>query len=141
MDQHLINQQMAEPAVSSDSEISDTCFRQDSELRELAYRLWMHSQALNISVGYTRVEGMIANNDKLALRVQVKMQAKLLEILQEMEEELPGHAQGSLECRDGGVPHATTDHRIAGDRSTEMCTFTFSFLQYSASTYQLNPEK
>ena len=61
---------------------------------------------------------MIAFNDKLALLVQVKMQAKRLEILQKMEEELPGHAEGRLECRDGGAPHAATDHRIARDRST-----------------------
>jgi hypothetical protein len=97
---------MAEPAVPSDSDIYDAYSRQDEELRERAHRLWMHSQALNISIGYAGVEGMVAINDKLPLKVQVKIQEKRLALLQRMDEGLQGHTGHThtrLECRDGGA--------------------------------------
>jgi hypothetical protein len=44
------DQQMAEPAVSSGNALYDECIQQDSELLELAHKLWMHSQAVNLSI-------------------------------------------------------------------------------------------
>jgi hypothetical protein len=70
----------------------DTYYRQDKELRERAHRLWMRSQALNISIGYAGVEGMIAIDDKLPLAVQVRIQETLLDLLHKMDEALPGHS-------------------------------------------------
>jgi hypothetical protein len=77
----------------------------------------MHSQALNISIGYVGVEGMIAINDKLPLQVQVKLQEKRLEFLQKMDEAIQRHTQGrpmyGLECCYGGAPQITGSQEIA----------------------------
>jgi hypothetical protein len=48
----VADQQMAEPAVSSGNELYGEYLQQDSELLELAHKLWMHSQAVNLSSGF-----------------------------------------------------------------------------------------
>jgi hypothetical protein len=103
---------MAEHAVPSDSKMYDSYSQQDKELRERANRFWMRSQALNTSIGYAGVEEMIAIDDKHPFAVQVKIQEKRLELLQKMDEELPGHTQRRLECRDGGAPQITGSQEI-----------------------------
>ena len=74
IDQHLTNQQMAEPAVSSGSEIYETYLIQDSELRELAQVLWIDSQASKVSLGHATVADMMAIDMTLPLKQRVKQQ-------------------------------------------------------------------
>jgi hypothetical protein len=73
----------------------------------------MCSQALNICIGYAAVGGMIAIDDNLPLAIQVKIEKKRLDLLQKMDEELPGHTQRHLECLYGGAPQITGSQEIA----------------------------
>jgi hypothetical protein len=90
----------------------------------------MHSQALNLSIGYDGVEEMIATNDKLPCTV--KQQAEQLELLQKMDEELPGHTQGSLECNGGRgreAPQSAGLQAITGPKRAPSPSVSFNIQQ------------
>jgi len=126
---------MAEPAVSSGNGLYDTYLRQDLDLRKLAHKIWMDSQASKVCIGYAAVEGMIEIDMTLPIPIRVKQQAQRLEHLKQIHENLAGHTHGSgslegsgsLGCsaqgsfgrhgRDGGTPQMSVQsQQIAGSK-------------------------
>jgi hypothetical protein len=124
IDQHLTNQQMAEPAVSSGNPLYETYIQLDTELRSVAQELWNDSQASKVSLGHATVADMIAIDMTLPLKHRVKQQEQRLEDLKDLEK-LAGQIQGSLAgsaslCPLGGsaASRRQCSWRSAGDLRT-----------------------
>ena len=103
---------MAAPAgsapVSSSDPIWDTWAQQDMELLEVAQHIWQVAQRLKVDPGYTGVADMIAIDDRLSLKIKVKIQEKRLEVLNKLATRLEadlasaGHNRDILDGRGGG---------------------------------------
>ena len=65
--------------ISSENQLWVTWAEQDADLRVLAQNIWHDAQRLQISTGYSGVAEMIAIDDRLPLKVKVKIQVQTKE--------------------------------------------------------------